>query len=222
MFMGGLNFVAVGDFRQLPPVLDSYVYEKNHLDGRPALAPSHWDENFKIFYLTEKMRSQKDPEFSTICDRIGNGTFNKSDLNYLKGCIRNTESENSNENFKEGKVSIIVTTNKKRQEINETKLESLLSQEITYEIVALDRSTNLENPPDVPSKLTITQTGGLEKRLTVKKNAPIVITSNHHIAKYKEDGIVNGARGYIDSIQVSRQNKEEVEAIWIVFKDKNV
>ena len=96
-FMGGLNFIAVGDFRQLPPVLDSYVYENNHLDGRPAIAPSHWDNNFKIFYLTQKMRSQKDPEFSNICDRVGNGTYTKCDLEYLQSCIRNTESENHNE-----------------------------------------------------------------------------------------------------------------------------
>ena len=27
-FMGGLPFVAVGDFRQLPPVRDQFVYEK--------------------------------------------------------------------------------------------------------------------------------------------------------------------------------------------------
>ena len=53
-------------------------------------------------------------------------------------------------------------------------------------------------------------------------NAPIVITSNHHIAKYKEDGIVNGARGFIDSIQVAKGSSEEVEVIWIVFKDKTV
>ena len=60
-FMGGLSFIAVGDFHQLPPVLEQYAYENNNLDGRPKIAPSHWDENFKIFYLTEKMRSLKDP-----------------------------------------------------------------------------------------------------------------------------------------------------------------
>ena len=147
-FMGGLNFIAVGDFRQLPPVLDSYVYDNNNLDGRPAISPSHWDENFRIFYLDEKMRSQKDPQFSDICDRVGNGTYDENDLNYLKNCVRLTDSENHNENFKNGKVSIIVTTNKRRQEINETKLESLLKNEKSYEVLAIDRSTNLENKPE--------------------------------------------------------------------------
>ena len=221
-FMGGVNFIAVGDFRQLPPVLDGYVYENNHLDGRPSIAPSHWDENFQIYYLTGKMRSQKDAEFSKICDRVGNGTFTESDLKYLKECVRNTDSENNNENFKTGKVSIIVTTNRRRKAINECKLHNLLEKEKTFEIVASDRCTNLENPPQVPANMTITQTGGLEQILLVKKNAPIVITSNHHIAKHKEDGIVNGARGFVDSIQVSSKNKDEVEVIWVVFKDKSV
>ena len=221
-FMGGLSFVAVGDLRQLPPVLDGYIYENNNLDGRPAISPSHWDEHFRIFYLTDKMRAQKDPEFASICDRVGNGKFTKSDIEYLKKCERNTENENSNDNFKDGKLAYIVTTNKRRNEVNEEKLDRLLINEASYESLAVDRCTNIENPPEVPNKLAVTQTGGLEKKLIVKQNAPIVITSNHHQAKYKEDGFVNGARGYIDSIQVSRDTPTEVDVIWVIFKDKNI
>ena len=83
-FMGGVSFIAVGDFRQLPPVRDQFVYEKNHLDGRPSLSPSHWDDNFKIYYLTDKMRNQKDSVFAELCDRVGNGTYTKNDLLYLE------------------------------------------------------------------------------------------------------------------------------------------
>ena len=136
--------------------------------------------------------------------------------------ILNTESEKSNENFKNGMISIIVTTNKRRQSINEKKLETLIKYKKEYICCAEDRSTNLENPPEVPENSSITQTGGLENKLKVKKGAPIVITSNHSKAKYKEDGIVNGARGYVDSVQFSRNNSENIEVIWVVFKDKNV
>ncbi len=55
-FMGGKSFIAAGDLRQLPPVLDQYIFQKSKLDGRPSVAPCHWSENFKIYYLTEKMR----------------------------------------------------------------------------------------------------------------------------------------------------------------------
>ena len=45
---------------------------------------------------------------------------------------------------------------------------------------------------------------------------------NHKKAKYKEDGIVNGAKGYIDHIQTSNENSEEVEIVWVVFSNKDV
>ena len=221
-FMGGIPFVAVGDFRQLPPVRDQFIFEKNHLDGRPSIAPSHWDDHFRIYYLTDKMRNQKDPDFASLCDRVGNGTYTQNDLQYLKSCIRDTDSENYNENFKNGKISIIVLTNKVRQEINEHKLNTLLQGQKTYMSRALDRCTNLENPPDVPENLPLTQTGGLESQLLLKIDAPVVVTSNHAKAKYKEDGIMNGAKGYIDSVQVSKSDAEKVEVVWIVFKDENI
>ena len=101
-----------GDLWQLPPIYDSIVTDNNHLDGRPSCAPSHWNENFKVYYLTEKMRSQKDPYFSSMCDRVGRGKINEEDENYFRSRIQPTESEKYNENFKNGKLSIIVTTNK--------------------------------------------------------------------------------------------------------------
>ena len=67
-FMGGVSFISSGDLQQLPPIYDNLVTDKNNLDGRPTCAPSHWNDNFKIFYLTEKMRSAQDPEFSDLCD----------------------------------------------------------------------------------------------------------------------------------------------------------
>ena len=221
-FMGGLPFVAVGDFRQLPPVRDQFIFEKNHLDGRPSIAPSHWDDNFHIYYLTEKMRNQKDPEFSRLTDRVGDGTYTQADINYLRNCVRETDSENENENFKTGRVSIIVMTNKVRQEINEHKLETLIIGEESYISLAIDRCTNLENAPEVPTNLSLTQTGGLEGRLILKRDAPIIITSNHPKVKYKEDGIMNGAKGYVDSVQVSKNDPDKIEVVWIVFKDKNI
>ena len=78
------------------------------------------------------MRNQKDPAFASLCDRVGNGTYTKSDLEYLHGCVRDTASENDNENFKNGKVSLIVMTNKVRQEINEHKLNTLLNDNRSY------------------------------------------------------------------------------------------
>ena len=98
----------------MPPVYDSMITDSCHLDGRPDSAPSHWKQNFKIYYLTEKMRSQDDPYFSNLCDRVGTDRITDEDEKYLRSRIQETRSEKSNEPFKNGDICIIVTTNKKR------------------------------------------------------------------------------------------------------------
>ena len=65
--MGGISFIASGDLRQLPPIKDQLITEKNRIDGRQICAPSHWDENFKIYYVTEKMRCTNDDQFAGLC-----------------------------------------------------------------------------------------------------------------------------------------------------------
>ena len=104
-----------GDLWQLPPIYDNLVTDNNQLDGRPKCAPSHWNEYFKIYYLTEKMRSNQDQYFSSLCDRVARGNIDAEDKKYLRSRIQPTDSENCNENFKNGKLSIIVTINKKKE-----------------------------------------------------------------------------------------------------------
>ena len=40
--------------------------------------------------------------------------------------------------------------------------------------------------------------------------------------KYREDGIVNGARGYVQAIQLSKDIPDKVEVVWIVFIDEDI
>ena len=49
-----------------------------------------------------------------------------------------------------------------------------------------------------------------------------MLTVNHTKAKYREDGIVNSARGYVDSFQMDEDNGTEVKAIWVVFQNKDI
>ena len=98
------------------------IFNRNKLDGRPQIAPNHWGENFKIYYLTEKMRSHADVEFSALCDRVSSNKLTEEDIEYLNSRVTETAEENDNESFKKGKISIIVTTNMKREHINKKKL----------------------------------------------------------------------------------------------------
>ena len=97
MFDSNIDFsFFLGDLWQLPPIYDNIIMDNNHLDGRLDCAPSHWKENFTIYYLDEKMRSQKDPYFSSLCDRVGRGRINTEDEKYLKSRVTHTEIEGDN------------------------------------------------------------------------------------------------------------------------------
>ena len=220
-FMGGKSCIVTGDFFQLPPVKDKFVFENNHLDGRPDCSPSHWDDNFTIYCLNKKVRSEKDPKFGEVCDRIGQGNILPEDETYLKQLIRKSPRENDNEAFKSGQISVIVTTNKKREKINQQKLDCLLPHNPLVICNSKDQSTNISNPPELTDNLNYTVTGNLQKHLKLKVGAPIMITVNNTKSKYREDGINNGARAFIDSFQMS-EDFSEVIYIWIVFKNEGI
>ena len=218
-FMGGVSVVCTGDFGQLPPVGESIIWEKSFIDGRPYLSPNHWDENFTIFYLEEKMRSL-DQEFSKISDKVRKGICDSEVYQYLKDHVKDSPNENSNSHYAEGKLSIIVTTNAERDRINLQKLEQLLPNEKAYTIDSKDEAIRRSNAPKPSKDLPHTQTGQLESTFIFRKGAPVMVTSNHSDSRYKNNGIVNGARGYIDSIQVSKESSD-VEVVWVVFMDES-
>ena len=220
LFMGGKSSVVTGDLFQLCPVLDKYVFMHTNLDDRPKFAPSHWDQNYKICFLEEKMRSKGDNAFGELCDRIARNELTDDDLETLQSMVRDSPNEQSNDMFKKGKISIIVTTNVKRQSINTEKLENLLPHEETIRNTCKDKCTNIIDGPLPPEDLSYTKAKGLPFQLQLKVDAPILLTTND--VKYKDDGICNGTKGYIDSFQYDENNPDQLKAIWVVFRDPNV
>ena len=220
-FMGGVSVVCTGDFGQLPPVGQKMIWETSYLDNRVDISPNHWDENFKIFYLNEKMRSQ-DIDFSNICDKVRKGICDEEVSDYLTEHVGRCPSEDDNSVYAQGKFCIIVTTNAAREEINNSKLEKLLPDKKSYFANAIDKSTNNPFAPEVSDKLPLTRTGQLQKKIVFKEGAPVMITSNHPKKKYKNNGFVNGARGYIDSIQASTDDPDVAEVIWVRFNDDTI
>ena len=103
--------------------------------------------------------------------------------------------------------------------VNEKKLTELIPNEKLYSCNSIDHVMNVPEKIKISKKLKENpgRTGNLLSELKVKVEAPVIITSNHTKRKYREDGIMNGARGYVQAIQVSKKDPEQVEIIWVVF-----
>ena len=169
------------------------------------------------------MRSQKDPHFSDLSDRVARNTITEEDEKFLQSRIQDTALENENENFRKGALSIIVTVNKKRDLINRQKLDLLLPNVQEFICDSKDRVTNLPSK-SLPDRMKGNpgKTGNLQTQLSLKVGAPVIITTNHSKTKYKDDGIMNGARGYVQSIQTSKENPQKVDIVWVVFNKPNI
>ena len=120
--------------------MDSMVTENSHMDGWPDFAPSHWKENFKIFYLTEKMRCLADPYFAELSDRIQRNKLLEEDIKFLKSRIVECPSESFNESFKSGKLVIVVTTNAKKDLINNENFKNFYQTKKSSTAIALTES----------------------------------------------------------------------------------
>ena len=107
---------------------------------------------------------------------------------------------------------------------NHRKLDQLLPQEKEYICNSIDHIVNLPGKDALPEniKRNPAKTGNLLTQLKLKVGAPVVVTVNHAKQKYRDDGIVNGARGYVHAIQTSKNDPDKVDVVWVVFNDENV
>ena len=79
---GGLNIIAVGDFFQLPPVRDKFVFEdgSGYIPGATHL----WRDQFQLVELMTNMRQRGDATYSQLLNRVRTGDFNHEDLSVLQ------------------------------------------------------------------------------------------------------------------------------------------
>ena len=131
--------------------------------------------------------------------------------------------ENDEESWKFGEVLYIVKDNKTREEINPRKLFEFKPTASVFTSDAKDISIDSDREANLCSDIPYTQTGYLSKSISVKINAPIMLTQNHSKRIFREDGICNGSRGFV--VKVDFFNKPgqaaEISCIWIELYDKS-
>ena len=184
-----------------------------------------WRSLFKNVHLTKKVRSQDGSQFSEILTQIGYGKVKENDniFNFLKKRDVPCEIENDFESWKMGEILYIVKDNKKREEINMRKLSEFKPDESIFCFEAKDTALDSDREANISNDVPYTQTGYLPKSISVKREAPVMLTQNHSNRKFREDGICNGNRGFVDRVDFSNKpgRESEISCIWVQMYDKS-
>ena len=92
---GGKHVIAIGDFYQMKPVMDGYIF-KNSGKCYTALAPNVWCDNFKIYSLTEILRQKEEKKFCQILNRLRKAQCTEEDNRIFESCIVKKDSQDYN------------------------------------------------------------------------------------------------------------------------------
>merc|ERR1712089_9890 len=73
-YFGGLNVIVTVDFHHLQPIGDQWIFNRTRIRGRcNATATNIWKVYFKMYKLTEHVRSEGDQEYSLLQEQIAIG-----------------------------------------------------------------------------------------------------------------------------------------------------
>ena len=220
---GGVSIISVGDFHQLRPVKDSYVFQipissSNNYDG--LVGPYLW-EKFSFVELTEIMRQKDDLNFARALTNFANCCLTEDCINLFTNRIIQKDSI---ENLPI-KCIHLFSTNASVNAHNETVLNALTTEGCRF--IAIDSLVGdtaggiTDKLSNVIKHLKVSDTQGLPYDLFLKLGARYLMTLNNDI----QDGLVNGATGLLKKIVYGTKSGslERVPCIlWMEFDDPTV
>ena len=212
---GGISIVFFGDFNQLRPVNDRYIFQSPKKNDYSLIAgPLLW-RSIKIYTLDEIMRQKNDLIFAQALTNLASGNLNENEKNLFRSRLFALDSP-------ELPVDAIrlYSTNKKVDEYNDMVLEKLpetgyISYSDDIPASGFPKSCR-EQALRVIAFMSTQKTKNLPKKVLLKKNIRYMITSNIKIA----DGLVNGSTGILRAVDTALVDNEVVpEVIWLEFEN---
>ena len=82
VYFGGLNIIVIGDFYQLPPVRDRFVFQNGR--GYVPASTHLWRGLFTVVELHTNMRQRNDTTYSEVLNRIRTGDRTTEDIQLLR------------------------------------------------------------------------------------------------------------------------------------------
>ena len=204
----GITMIVVGDFYQLPPVLQRPVYAQFYNELYNIY---HLWRNFKMCELVEIMRQRGDNTLIDLLNNITVGTLTTEDEQLLKSRFIST----TDKNYPHHALHIFAENEPARCH-NQNMLNIIDSPSI--KLVAIDQVPN-GVPNHVYNNKVLgfsqSKTGGLAHTLIIKLGAKVMLTSNIDI----KDKLINGQIGTVVHIE---KHYGIVKTVFVKFDQEGV
>ena len=232
VYFGGLSIIAVGDFYQLPPVRDRFVFQNGR--GYVPASTHLWRDLFTMVELYTNMRQRNDTNYSEVLNRIRTGDHTSEDIQLLR--TRLTSGITNPVQLCDPKFNSALHLLPRKDQVEEYNTQRLLELAQTtpvYEFKAEHIILESRYLPhgvtsrDVPEQLIPkddNNCAGLPHSLKLAVGAQVMLRRNIMC----EDGLVNGARGVIVGFKWSRGAEHQdqpgmlPEAVLVKFHDSRV
>jgi ATP-dependent DNA helicase PIF1 len=213
---GGIRLVLSGDFLQLPPVKDTWLFETDE-----------WKElNLKCVPFMEAKRYD-DPDYFQTLLRIRRGAHTEADIEMLQERVKAYDEylvkqvESGEASLLEVKPTLLYSKKRDVEAYNLGQLENLPDKPRPY--TAKD-NYNALRPRVRKEKYELMLDDAIKKAIILKVGAQVMLKANLDI----DEGLVNGSRGVvtdmgIDFVDVKFRNQDTTTRImdntWSVEDD---
>jgi len=218
---GGASVIAFGDFFQLPPVMDAFIFDdlnpaSSHHGDYSALAPNLWKELFTMFELTRIMRQQDSKQFAELLNRLREGHHSDDDLQLLRTRIITQDSPDY-----PSSAQHLFKTNRQVETFNAAVYDKCSQQKCAVQSVdsvvghiSNDMATHILNMIPADSRKTMQ----LASVLPLAVNCRYEMSANVNVS----DGLANGAGGVLRKLQLTSDNCTASGTACIQFDDTHV
>ena len=229
VFFGGVSVIAVGDFYQLPPVRDSFLFQngKDYVPGTTHL----WRDLFRLVELEQNMRQKGDGSYARLLNRVRTGSYTSDDVSMLQSCV--VRSDDLVKPPFSSALHLLPTVEQCNRHNNRC-LDDVAVNSSIYEFTAThtlvecgDLPPGVARSGEVPAQYIPrddNDCAGLPHVLKLAVGAKVMLRRNILC----EDGLVNGARGVVVAFRwrnggtTQAADGELPEAVLVKFDDPRV
>lgn len=218
---GGISIITVGDFYQLPPIRDGYVFDPPAYDPMKKLHGPYLWSYFKMYELTEIMRQKDDVVFAAALNRLRVGRTTEEDNNLFRS--RQIDVQGIDITSIWHNAIALFYQNAKVDTYNNLFFPSMNTEQIVSpsfdsvtgtgkksdEVYLLQEAKNMHHK----------QTQNLQNELKLCIDARYIVTHNLAVA----DKIANGATNILRKIVMGKTNTNQIVPmrVYVEFDNKN-